>query len=291
MSAVDGEFRQWFDRLKRQAIREDDMPPLYDLLRKAHPLMDKAPFFRSKSYPGASFGRELLWPLARALQPASWIYCKAYTPPAGPPIVFKEVTFIRPIKNLVDHTSMPIVYIARHPCATVMSEIRGQERVNRIARERRLRELLSEHAPALAEQFAEIVAGSDIVRRVALLWRCEVEICAALVSASAGGLLLTYEQLATDAYSESSRMLKHLGLPYTRETESYLDELHREDSGGRAAPRRTGWGKSYFSVYRNPARERDAWKSRISSSDRLKIESVVQGSPPIEHLASLGRWW
>jgi hypothetical protein len=135
------------------------------------------------------------------------------------------------------------------------------------------------------------VEGSDVVRRVALLWRCEVEICSALVGASAGGMLLTYEQLASDAYAESERMLKHLGLSFTRETQRYLDELHREDVDGRSSPRRTGWGKTYFSVYRNPAREKEAWKQRISDMDRRKIEAVVQGSARIEQLAALGKWW
>jgi hypothetical protein len=291
MAPVDREFREWFEKLKNQAVRPSDLAQLYELLRAAHPLVDKAPFFPRKSYRGATLGREVIWPVARMVKPASCLYRGAYTPAAGPPLVFKEVTFIKPVKNLVDHLPIPIVYITRHPCATVMSEIRGQERVNRIARERRLRELLLEHAPSLLEEFADIVAGSDTVRRVALLWRCEVETCAALVGASSHGMLLTYEQLASDAYGESERMLRHFGLSFSEETRRYLDALHHETPGGGKGPRRTGWGKSYFSVYRNPQHEKDAWKRRISSEDQRKIEGVVQGSPQIERLASLGRWW
>jgi hypothetical protein len=86
-------------------------------------------------------------------------------------------------------------------------------------------------------------------------------------------------------------MLKHLGLDFADQTSRYLDALHGMKSGGKTAPKRTGWGKSYFSVYRNPWHEKDSWKQRISAEEQRKIESIVQGSPATEHLAGLGGWW
>ena len=290
LGAIDPEFRGWFQKLKDQAVDSADVPRLYELLRTADPLVNKAPFFSRKSYGLRTFGRRALWPAARALAPANWLYRRAYTPSVGAPVVFKEVTFIKPLRNLLEHTSVPVVYLVRHPCATVLSEVRGLDRRRQPPREARLREFLLEHSPSLIDRFPEVVSGRDVVSRTALLWRCEVEICASLVGSSPRGLLITYEQLAGDAYSQSGRLLAHLGLSYGEETRQYLDSLHgvRKDATG--GPRRTGWGNKHFSVYRNPKEEKDAWKKRIPSETRSKIEAVLEGSAPIERLAALGGW-
>jgi hypothetical protein len=291
MSARDVTFRSWFSRLKEERATEGDLPELYELLRRADPLVNKAPFFANKSYPQKTAGRDLLWPAARIAPPARWLYRRISSPPPGPPIVFKEVTFIKPIKGLLHKLRIPVVYLVRHPCATVLSEIRGMGRERNPARQRRLRQLLMEHAPDYVERFRAIVDGTDVVSRTALLWRCEVESCASAVLGSERGMLLTYEQLAGDAYRESERMLSHLGLEYGPETARYLDELHNEQPEAAKKPRRTGWGRKYFSVYRNPRLEKDAWKRRITAEEQRSIEAVVQGSPAIERLAALGNWW
>ncbi len=291
MSPRDARFHDWFEKLKRQAVSSDDIPQLYDLLRVADPLTNKAPFFSSKSYPMTRSGRELMWPIARVLAPARWMYRRSFTPAAGPPVVFKEVTFIKPLRNLVERTEVPVIYLVRHPCATVLSEVRGEMRERKPNRQRRLRELLLEHAPSLIDEFPEVISGADVVSRTALLWRCEVETCATLVRDARHGMLMTYEQLADDAYSQSEVLFNHLGLPFTEQTKQYLDSLHavmRDDSHG---PRRTGWGRKYFSVYRNPKTEKDSWKRRITAEEQRKIEAIVQGCPVIEQLAGLGRWW
>jgi hypothetical protein len=291
MSAKDIGFRTWFNRLKQGKVGEGDLPGLYELLRPADPLVSKAPFFSDKSFPERTAGRDALWPIARLFPPASWLYRKAYTPAAGPPIVFKEVTFIKPIKALLENTSIPVVYLARHPCATILSEIRGLGHERNPARQRRLRQLLAEHAPHYLDRFGSIVESSDAISRTALLWRCEVESCVDSVLKSGTGMLLTYEQLAGDAYNESDRMLNHLGLKFGPGPQRYLDQLHDENAGSGNARRRTGWGKKYFSVYRNPRLEKDSWKRRITPEERRSIEAVVQGSPAIERLAALGKWW
>jgi hypothetical protein len=291
MSAVNPEFRRWFDRLKNQEVEAADVPRLYEILVRAHPLTDKAPFFPVKSYPLWTFGRELFWPVARLMRPAGRLYGAAYSPRPGPPVVFKEVTFIKPLRNLLERTSVPVIYLLRHPCPTVLSEVRRQSEGRPSVRQRRLRELLLEHGSRLAEQFPDVVAGSDAVSRTALLWRCEIEACVPLVRQSRSGMILTYEQLAGDAHAHLPALFAHLGLQFGDETRQFLDSLYGMKAYGEGGPRRTGWGGKYFSVYRNPLQEKDAWKRRISAEDRRKIESIVQGSGAVEYCAALGQWW
>ena len=254
-------------------------------------MTNKPPYFPEKQYRQVSAFRERLWPAARAFRPAARVYEWVYTPPPGPPLVFKEVTFVKPLKTLVEKTSVPVVYLVRHPCATVMSDVTGQLNGKMPQdRQRRLGELLRQNAPELADRFADVVAGTDIVQRTALLWRYEIESCVPLVQHSARGMLLTNEQLADDAYTHAKSMLQHFGLEYANQTQAFIDSLYEIEVDGTRGPVRTGWGDKYFSVFRNPREEKDAWKAKISAMDRGKIEDIVADSDAVALCARLGSW-
>jgi hypothetical protein len=282
--------RSWMDRLKAQAVREADLSGIYRDLRPAHPLTNKAPFFPVKSYQLRSLGRSQLWPLARVLAPARAAYRAAYTPAAGPKLVFKEVTFVRQLQNLMEHTSIPVIYLVRHPCATVLSATKAPDAGAIARRQGRLTELLLKNAPQLLERFRHVVDNPDPVLRNTLLWLYEVEACTQAVRASPRGMLLTYEQLADDAYLHTARMFDHLGIACGEQTTRFLDALYESASEGKSGPRRTGWGDRYFSVYRNPREQKDSWKRRIASADRQKIEQMVGDSEAVRYCAEVGRW-
>jgi hypothetical protein len=283
--------REWFLKLRNQQVTELDLQRIYAELCKAHPLTDKAPFFPEKSYLLRTFGRRQLWPAARVVPLLNNLYGALYSPRLGPPLVFKEVTFIKPLQNLLNNTSIPVVYVVRHPCATVMSTINVQMRDGIPPRVQQLRETLLEHAPQLAEEYSRIVEGYDLVSRAALLWRFEVEKCVMLVRQSEHGIVITYEQLADDTHANTEVMFAHFGITLGRQTERYIDRLHDLRAEGRTATRRTGWGGSQFNVFRNPREQKDSWKKKIAPEDRRKIEAIVQGVPALDACAALGKWW
>ena len=74
MAPVSPAFREYFLALREQRVSEEQIPELYALLRKAHPLTNKAPFFAQKSYRQLRFGRNTLWPVVRMLQPIAPLY-------------------------------------------------------------------------------------------------------------------------------------------------------------------------------------------------------------------------
>lgn len=291
LSLVDSEMREWFRRLRNQEVTESDLPSIYTQLCKAHPLTDKAPFFSEKSYPLRTVGRSQLWPAARLLPLVGKLYGALYSPRPGPALVFKEVTFIKPLQNLLNKTSIPIVYVVRHPCATVMSTINVQMRNGIPQRIQQLRETLKEHAPQLAEENARILDGPDVVSRAALLWRYEVEKCVTLVRESKRGVVMTYEQLAEDPHSQTKVMFAHLGIYFGSQTERYIDSLLDLKAEGRRSIRDTGWASSEFNVNRNPREQKESWKRKIAPEDCRKIEAIVQGVPAIDACAALGGWW
>jgi hypothetical protein len=290
MTASSADYRHWMERLKAHQVRATDVPRLHSLLSRAHALTSKEPFF-TKSYRQRTFGRRQLWPAARLLPPAAWAYERLYSPSVEAPIVFKEVTFVKQLQNLLLYTTVPVVYLVRHPCATVLSEVHGQaDGKMPSGRQQRLAEVLQDHAPELAERFGDVCRGSDVVLRTALLWRCEIETCLRAIEGSSHGLVMTYEQLADDVHTHTRTMFRHFGLAFRDQTIRFIDALCALDPASRDSPRKTGWGNRYYSVYRNPREQKDAWKARISSTDRRKIESIVEDSAAVSQCASLGGW-
>jgi hypothetical protein len=291
LSVVDAEAKHWFMRLRNQQVTDSDVRQIYSLLCRADALTNKAPFFEHKSYPLRTFGRRQMWPVARLFPPARKLYSAAYSPRPGPSLVFKEVTFIHPLRNLIQRTSLPIVYLVRHPCATVLSTMNAPAETSIFRRQLRLRELLLEHAPTLIDRFTDVLESSDVVRRNAVLWLCEVAQCVALVRGSPRGMVMTYEQLADDAYTHAQALFAHLGITYGDQTIKYIDKLYHVSASGSGGPRRTGWGMKYYSVYRNPREQKDSWKKKMSPENRAKVEEIVQGDAAIEYCATLGQWW
>lgn len=292
LAAGDPAAAEWMRKLKDQEVRDHDVPAMYSFLLPAHPLTNKAPFFADKSYPLRTLGRRQLWPVARLAAPARALYRAAYSPQPGPTVVFKEVTFVRQLRNLVERTSIPVVYVVRHPCATVLSGLNAPTQGAISMKHTRLAEALNRNAPALAARFPEVVNGTDVVSRHALFWLYEVETCVGLVRSSANAIVMTYEQLADDAYGQAESLLGHFGLRVGEATRRFVDALYGLGAPeGRGPAKRTGWGDSYYSVYRNPREQKDSWKNRMREEDRMKVESIVRGNDAVEYCAALGSWW
>lgn len=291
MGKVLPEYSDWLRRLKCHEVVMEEIPSLIRLLVKSHPLTDKEPFF-PKSFRQAMFGRRALWLASRLAPSLANLYQTLYTPAAVSHLIFKEVTFVKPLQSLLRCTKVPVVYLVRHPCATVMSDVHGQRSGKMPSgRQKNLRQILLDHDPALAERFPEVWQGSDIVERTALLWRCEVEACLREATKHPDRMMLvTYEQLAEDAHSWSRAMLRHFDVPFDSQTDRFIEQLYGESENPTASPRRTGWGDSYFSVFRNPRLQKDAWKARIAPADRAKIERVMGGSSLIQQCAAMGSW-
>jgi hypothetical protein len=201
------------------------------------------------------------------------------------------VTFVKQLRNLLEHTSLPIVYLVRNPCATVLSAMNAPEGGSIASAPLRLREALRKDAPDFFERYKEVIEGADAVSQRALKWLYEVETCVTIVRKSGSGMVLTYEQLVDDAYTHGATLFRHLGLEFGDATRRFIDGLYAIDSQGTDIPRRTGWGAAYYSVYRNPKDQKDSWKKKMRAEDQMKVESIVQGNDAIEFCASLGGWW
>ena len=273
----------------------DDLSQVSEALLKALPLIEKPPFF-PRSYPILfASGRRFLWPLARTNKIAERLFKTLYTPKMGPFLVFKEVAKTRVLRQLIERTDTPIVYLMRHPCAVLHSLLRGQEK-NWMAKGRRtvLGNWLDERGePALRDKYKPRVEELTIAQSEALLWRMEVEEALRAIEKNSGGTIVVYEELTEKPHEIAERMFDHFG---------YEGGLHPQCSefidasikGDNSWPVRFKYGeigiRAYFSVFRNPKKSRDAWKEKMPAEERKQVLEIVRDSKAFEIGLATGLW-
>lgn len=289
LKSFDAEVRECGRILNEAAISPQDLQRTYTALLKADPLTDKPPFFQKE--PPAKPGKDLLWPVARKLRLAAPLYRLFHTPAAGTPLVFKEVTYERCMANMLQHTAVPVIYLVRHPCGNVMSDVRGQQEGKMPSgRQTVLASLLANHNPALLERYQHRLDEMTVVEKTALLWRIDLEIgMAAIQQYPQQAMVITYEQICDDAHHYVKTIFDHFQLSYAPQTQQFLNALY-DVNGAEKQEINKDLMDNFFTVYRNPSQQKTAWKKKISDQDRHSIEAIVQDSPSFQHLATLGGW-
>lgn len=277
---------QFRARVKSPELTDADLAPLAAYLRRADPLTDKPPFFRKTGT--RQFGKARLWPVARALRPLAPLFASVYAPPPDTRVIFKEVTMERVMRNLIERTSMPIVYLLRHPCAVTRSIVHGQSLgVMTGGRRKVIRQLLEDHHPELAAVWGERAPDLPELEQEALLWRFDTEIGVQAIQGQDQAMLVYYEDLCRDGPALFPELFSHLGIEYRDETRDFLDRLYAEP-GTKDAD--SGQAPSYFSVFRNPRSSADKWREQLSDEERRRVLAVVGESPVYRAGVERGVW-
>jgi len=273
-------------RIADGAATMADHRRLATVLRSGSLEVDKPPFFPKQWRSRAGHG---LWAAARALpiRPMRAVYEKLMSPPADAPVVFKEVDFGHFVEPLLTRMAVPVVYLVRHPCGVVVSNHRGQ-RLGLMPTERQhaMRSHLVElGADSLLDEFDERLDTMSDLEATAVLWRHEVERAVEGLDRSGDGHLVIYEQLCDDPETITAGLLGYLKLAPTAATERFL----ANGQGGPGMLRRDSRDE-YFTVYRDPATQRDRWMNEITPAQRQAIERIVHPSPVFERIQALAGW-
>lgn len=277
--------------LESSNLSHEDIAIIYNLLIEANPVIDKPPFF--KKNPQVLDYQQWAWLFARSIPILTPIYQNLYTPKNLPTLVFKEVNFEEMMLKILQSTSIPIVYIVRHPCGNILSLFKGQEKGNLpMGRYQVLPSLLQQHDSELAERYIPCLDSMNSLEKTALLWRIDVEKAITAINLfKSKGLLLSYEQLCEEPHKYAQLVFKHFNLNFTEETKIFLDHLCSLPSNPkRKTFRNKDWMTSYFTVNRNPQKQRDLWKKKISSEEQKQIENIVKDSWAFNFCASFAGW-
>ena len=276
-----------FKLIRSSTFSSSDLSQIYHTLLSAHPEWEKPPFFQ-KSY-SIPPGRSMIWPLARKNTLFSHLFQQLYTPKATPPLVFKEVqgNLLYP---LLTRTTAPVIYIMRHPCAVVWSNMQGQK--NSLMpkhRRQRLSKLLEKKNPTLAEQYNGRLEKLSISEQEALLWRLDVEQALSACQVNKNGLLVIYEGLVAHPLEIASKVFNHLGLEMTRETASFIEESTQSSQASRIKRGEIGINQ-YFTVFRDSKVACNAWKDEMPPEDRMGAMKIVRDSNPFVFAAEQNLW-
>lgn len=277
-------------RLKSEQLQEADLSAVYEALLPAHPKLERPPFFPKDH--ALTWGKSWLRPLALRFNFLSPVFQKLYTARRrNPSLVFKEVNMERVMINLLARTSVPIIYLVRHPCAVVASNVRGQKQgVMFDKRHSILKKVLEKRDDELAERYRPQLEHLDGLEKEALLWRIDVEKSLSATQNHENALIIIYEKLCDDPHGVSKQAFQHFGLNFSEQTTHYLNSLTQ------TGPQRSRWFwgefglNPYFSVARNPAEMKEKWKQKMSSADRQRILTIVQDSPAFQFGARVGGW-
>lgn len=251
-------------------------------------LSRKSPFFK-KNY-SRETGIEKIWICSRAVRPVKFIYSYLYTPKSNTSMVIKEVDFEQEMSNLLIISSIPLVYLIRHPCGNILSHLKGQESAKMTTkRNQYLGKFMKKNAPDLYERHKGEIANMSVLEIVAWFWRISLDLGVKAIQESGRGKLLTYEQLCDDADGCAKSIFEYFGLSYPTVAQDFVAGLYASDAS-QSSGRKQDLMDGYFTVHRNPRKQKDAWKSKITSEQRNVIEIIVKDSPAFEYCAALGNW-
>lgn len=281
------EIKRLTERILAPDFNSTDLREFYDFLLAADPWLYKPPFFKNDHH--VNFGRHWLWVACRTVPALGGVFKAIYRARGRPYVIFKEVNFERVLGALVHRSTIPVIYLARHPCAFVASQISGQSMGFMLQRQYepfRAR-LLSDH-PDLVDRFANQLEEMTPAQFIALRWRVEVESAFAQIDHHPRVLLVFHEQLCRDPLKISNEVFNHLGLAMCDQTLDFIKASTTErDAPPRSVKTRR---RAYFNVYRDPMKSMDKWKTELNAEQRAQIDAIVSDSRVFQECAALADW-
>jgi hypothetical protein len=276
-------------RIRRDAEADrataETLTELYDALLPANPVITRAPFYPKTNR--RTFGIEKVWALARASKLGAPLYRVIYTPGAGAPVVFKEVTLEGLMERLVLDAGLRAVYLIRHPCAVVSSFLRGQARgLMPFERRRFLPERLRRDDPGLWARVGQGIESLSPAEQEALLWRLDVSVGFRLAMEDPRVLLIVYEDLCRRPKEVASSVFGHFNLSMTDQSERAIDET----TSGADAPKRDKWSDRYFTVFRDPLAASERWRTELDKANQRAILALVSDAPVYRFALEQGLW-
>lgn len=277
------------ERIRAEDFSTQDLDLIYQALLPAYPEIEKPPFF-AKNYGMFPLGRTLTWTLARKTSWAGNVFSQLYQPQGKPTLIFKEVALVDVLTKLLSVNQVPIVYMLRHPCGVISSVLKGQQdALMPTGRRSVLLNLLTEHQPQLAAQYAAKLPEMHVAEQEALLWLLDAEKAIQVCQANPHALIVVYEQLVEKPLETLEKIFSHFGLSMDSQVEKFLEQSTEYSLASRIKRGEIGINQ-YFSIFRDSQSCRDRWKQEMSLEDINRIMNIVNQSQGYALGAATGLW-
>ncbi|NOZ43338.1 MAG: sulfotransferase [Alphaproteobacteria bacterium] len=168
-----------------------------------------------------------------------------------------------------------IIYILRHPCGYVSSQLRG--------RKLQFLEDVIYHKQIASTSLAKARGWSEaklqtmsLEEQLACTWACINEKVMHDIEGQDNCTLLIYENLCNDPVGVCQQMFDFCQLNYTGQTESFL----------KSSLNYSGDTEKYYQTVRNPKNAAEKWKNELSVDQIKRIRTIVSGTIAGEKFAS-----
>jgi hypothetical protein len=277
--------------IRTSSVSTDLLEEIRRGLLVSDPYADKPPFSpREKGTLRLPWLRGVMWPLARkfpALVPA---WRRLFTPTRCESVLFKLVAHENPCRHLLDATTMPIIYLVRHPFGVIASILEGQRRgLMPSGRASVIGQFVEDNAPDLHMRFGDRIPGMAPHQHEAFLWRWSVERSLGDFAARDPSrlLMIHYENACRSPTCELNRAFDFLGLPPDPQAHRFIELSSDPKSRG---VRESGINR-YFSVFRNPLDSLEKWRRSLGVQEQEDILEIVHDSPVFRSGVDLAGWW
>lgn len=290
LAVVDSRIRSLRTRLASGDFGTEVLEEMYAAFLPAHPELEKPPFFPKTYRTRLSWGRSVLWPLARSMRSLAGAFRWLYSPRDLPPLVFKEVTYERIMRNLLERTRIRIAYLVRHPAALLHSQLAGQDQaLMPTARRAVLDDYIRRESPDLPERLRVDVNALTPLETEALLLRLDLEAGWRAAQASPQALVVVYEELCERPFEVAQQVFEHFGFDFAESSRKFIQMSMGADRWRRLLYGEIGINP-YFSVFRDPREGRDRWKREMSPADQRRVLELFEDSDAFQALHARGFW-
>lgn len=169
-----------------------------------------------------------------------------------------------------------VIYIIRHPCGYVLSQLRGRE-LNLMADVVYYKQISSMTAAKARGWTMGKIKSMSPEEQLACTWVCINEKVMEDIEGQNNCNILIYEHLCDDPIGVSKQLFSYCDLDYNDQTDMFL-KSSLNYSGGK---------EKYFQTVRNPKTAADKWKKELSSEQIEKIKNIVSGTKAGDKFISL----
>jgi Sulfotransferase domain len=276
------QLQQHWAKVKAGTANNQDLHTIAQVLRKPNPHLERPPFFPKRS--GILKGKVSLNRISNKIPPLKPLYNTLYRSPKAARLVFKEVSMEAELRNLASSGAVPIIYIIRHPAACVASMLKGiSTGTMPDGRAKAALELARDRSPSLYERFADRKDDLTLEERLALVWCADTDWALEACEQADSVHFVVYENLCRSTREEVIKVFDHLGLSFDPQTQAFIQAATQETHHERGV-------NPYFSVYRNPLKAMNSWKTALSPDQINKVHHICQFSKANQRFADCWDW-
>lgn len=172
------------------------------------------------------------------------------------------------IANPAAAAGLKILYLVRHPCGNILSNLRGVEAGKMVVPVLPQPWLMR---AALGDDLAAEVAGADLDRLEIFAWRWRIinGLMARLAEGQPHVRVLSYEDLCDDPLGVARGLFEWTGLDWDARVEGFL----------KASLAATGDAAGYHDTTRNPAVAARKWQGEMDPADIDRVLEICRESP------------